>query len=203
VSIQDQTGNINVTGLITVAQGNYTPVIEPFNYNNDDWLDYGYQRNGALALAEQFRDPNNPARNNLMDYRGQTLRLNFAAPNPNGTASTRFYLDNIDLEICTTQPSPNNPSTKVSGYVYLFSNSGYRDVPGVNVWIYAENGEMQKTYTIQDSSFSFYDLPAEAGGTNYTIYSEYYDGNGNLYSAVNIITLFPNSTVENVIMLLF
>lgn len=199
VSLVDETNSVTPTGLIEVVNGGNFITINPNSFDNDDWQDIGYTT-PTEDLALRFRDPISPTRNNLVDYASQRMRLYFHAPN-DGTASTRFYLDNVSLEICTTQPSPDNPSTRVSGTVLVFQD-GYVEKPGVFVWIYSEGGEMQKTYTIQDSTFNFYNLPAEQGGTEYLIYAEYLE-DGQLYSATTRILLQPGQAIDDILMLLF
>ena len=73
-----------VTPPITVATGADLPALDPVDYTNEDWI------TKTINLADYF----NPA-----IYRNQPLILYFYAPNDGGTDSTRFYLDNITLEI--------------------------------------------------------------------------------------------------------
>jgi hypothetical protein len=87
VSLLDEAGNpLLATGSITVATGADLPTLNPSSFTNDDWIFK------TIVLSEVY----NPAA-----YAGQTLRLYFEAPN-SGTASTIFYLDNVDLVFCTT-----------------------------------------------------------------------------------------------------
>ena len=48
-------------------------------------------------------------------------------------------------------------------------------MPGVPVWLYAQNGEFFVTTSIHDSNYHFYNVPP---GTNYTLYSEVWIGSG-------------------------
>jgi hypothetical protein len=73
---------------------------------------------------------------------------------------------------------------------------------GVFVWAYAIDGTMKKTYTIQDSTFSFYNLPATSSGTTYVIYAEYAE-DGEYYSASTIISLKSGQAIKNLSLLLF
>ncbi len=194
VSLQDQTGStLTEFTPITITTGATPPFIDPNNPdpNNSEWV----QR--TIDVADGF----SPAAS-LLNYSGQRLRLYFNSPNPNNTASTRFYIDNVDLEVCTQQPIPGTYSTKVAGDVRVFINGQPVEKPGVNVWIYAIDGSMAKTYTIQDSTFSFYDLPADPSGTQYILYAEYWEDNV-FYSASSIIVLQPGQILDNLSLLLF
>ena len=194
VSLQDQTGNTLAEFTpITITTGATPPFIDPNNPdpNNSEWVQH------AINVADGF----SPA-GSLLNYRNQRLRLYLNSPNPNNNASTRFYIDNVDLQVCTQQPVPSQYSTKVSGDVRVFINGEPTEKPGVNVWIYAIDGSMAKTYTIQDSTFSFYDLPADSGGTQYILYAEYWE-DSTFYSASTVIVLQPGQTISNISLLLF
>ncbi len=193
-SVQNQTGQtITNYSPITVTTGDLPPYIDPNNPNpdNSEWVQK------KLNLADGF---NNPA--DLLNFTGQPLRLYFNAPNPNSTDSTRFYVDNIDLQVCTQQPTPASFNTKIAGDVRVFLNGVPTPKPGVFVWIYAIDGTMAKTYTIQDSTFSFYDLPASPGGTQYVLYAEYWENN-TFYSASTVLILTPGQIIDNISLLLF
>ena len=197
--IRDQAGQpldaVSLTGPITVTTGNTPPYIDPNNPspNNSEWV----QKTLVITNANNF---------NPVNYAGQTLRLFFESPNPDFSYRTRFYVDNVDLQVCTQQPIPKPPyqpyNTKVSGDVRVFINGVPTEKPGVFVWIYAIDGSMEKTYTIQDSTFSFYGLPAQPGGTQYILYAEYWEG-GKFYSASTVIVLQPGGAVEGISLLLF
>ncbi len=194
VSLQDQTGQtLSAVTPITITTGDTPPFIDPNNPNpdNSEWVQKTFN------LASAFNPPAS-----LLDYKAQVLRLYFNSPNPNGTYSTRFYLDNVDLQICTQQPVPTQYSTKVAGDVHVFLNGIPTEKPGVFVWIYAIDGSMEKTYTIQDSTFSFYDLPADPGGTQYILYAEYWEDT-NFYSASTVIVLTPGQVIDDISLLLF
>ena len=194
VSLQDQTGNtLTEFSPITITTGATPPFIDPNNPdpNNSEWVLH------TINVADGF----SPAAS-LLNYQSQRLRLYLNSPNPNNTASTRFYIDNVDLQVCTQQPVPSQYSTKVAGDVRVFINGEPVEKPGVNVWIYAIDGSMSKTYTIQDSTFSFYDLPADNSGTQYILYAEYWEDN-TFYSASTVIVLQPGQILDNISLLLF
>ncbi len=193
-SLEDQSGNTvaNFTPP-EITNGATSPYIDPNNPdpNNGDWTLV------SLNLASAFNPPET-----LLDYRSQSLRLKFNSPNTDGNSSTRFYIDNVNFETCTQQPVPENYSTKVSGDVRVFINGEPTKKPGVYVWIYAIDGRMEKSYTIQDSTFSFYDLDADSNGTDYILYAEYWE-NSSFYSASTILTLLPGQTIDDISLLLF
>ncbi len=194
VLLQDQTGNtLTEFSPITITTGATPPFIDPNNPdpNNSEWVLH------TINVADGF----SPAES-LLNYQSQRLRLYFNSPNPNSTASTRFYIDNVDLQICTQQPIPSQYNTKVSGDVRVFINGEPVEKPGVNVWIYAIDGSMEKTYTIQDSTFNFYDLPASSNGTQYILYAEYWE-DSTFYSASTVIVLQPGQIIDNISLLLF
>ena len=194
VVLRNQSGTITLTTKITVATGSDTPQLNPdLGYDNNDWV----------QVTDDMIDNMVAAGHNPEDYADQTLQLYFYSPNPNDTYNTRFYLDNVELNICTTQPAPDNYDTLVKGNVRVFLNGVPTPMPGIYVWIYAIDGVMDKTYTIQDSTYSFYDLPADAGGTQYIVYAEYRDADDNLYTASTIIVLNPGQTLTGVDLLLF
>jgi len=191
VTLRDQTGSFTVTIPVTVATGADQPALVPPVSSNNGWV------LKQLDLAQAF---NAPAE--LLQYRDQNLQLYFETPNPAGTDSTRFYLDNIDLEICNIAPTPVSFNTKVAGEIRVLVDGVPKAKPGVSVWIYALEGDMQQTYTIQDASFSFYDLPAAPGGTTYILYAQYETGYA-VYSNWTLLLLRPGAVIDDIAMLLF
>lgn len=139
----------------------------------------------------------------LNSYAGQNLYLYFYN-NGNAISQThksQFFFDDIDLSICTTQPVPA-ASTRLSGDVVLhrLGTSGPEKIAGVTVWAYAENGDFQKTFSIQNGKFNFYDLPA---GKTYFLYAEYTIEDPNDPSQIETltastqVTLKPEHTPQN------
>ena len=190
VSLLDASGSFSVTAPISISNGAQTPEINPILPNNNQWV------LKQVNLASYISPPED-----LLNYRDQDLRLLFEAPNL-GSDSTRFYLENVVLDVCTVEPTPDSFSTKVSGGVRVLIDGVPTPKPGVFVWIYAIDGQMQKTYTIQDSTFSFYDLPATPQGTTYVLYAEYFE-DGNFYSTSTVLVLRQGQSIENVALLLF
>jgi hypothetical protein len=190
VQIQDSSGLINVTPPITLATGADTPTLNPNLPENANWIFRQFDLGKYIQPSED-----------ILNYRGQDLRLYFSAPNAGGD-STRFYLDNVGFEICNSEPSPTTFTTKVAGEARVLVNGIPSVKPGILLWIYAIDGEMQKTYTIHDSTFSFYDLPATAAGTTYVLYGEYFE-DGNFYSASTILLLKQGQSIEDLALLLF
>ncbi|MEM7030267.1 MAG: TadE/TadG family type IV pilus assembly protein [Chloroflexota bacterium] len=193
--LRSDTGDIRITNPLTVATGSDTPTLVPPVTNNNGW------QSKFVNLADGFDQPEN-----ILSYRGQEVQLYFEAPNPAGTDSTRFYLDNIEFEICNVEPTPTSFDTLVSGTIWVFNNTtqSIEPQPGVFVWIYAVDGSMQKTYTIQDSTFSFYNLPADPDGTDYVLYAETdIDGDGLIESASRILRLKPGQAIQDIAILVF
>jgi hypothetical protein len=193
VVLRNQTGNITVTNQITIASGAETNTLDPSNYDNSDWVLKTTDLMNSMVAAGH----------NPVDYANQTMQLYFYSPNPAGTYRTRFYMDNVELNICTAEPAPATVDTLVKGKVRVFLDGVPTPQPGIFVWIYAIDGAMSTTYTIQDSTYSFYNLPAASGGTQYIVYAEYWDQDNNLYTASSTVVLRPGDRLENVDLLLF
>lgn len=146
-------------------------------------------------------------------YAAQTLQLYFYDTSSNlgvcnavgggpGNAScyeTDYFLDKIELEVCTTQPIPPHEPGKatIGGPLRVFLSGAPIPKPGVRVWTYMQNGELLTTYSLHDSTYAFYNVdPGE-----YVIYSEYWDG-PNLYSAFTTVTVGPDDMITNLSLLL-
>jgi len=127
-------------------------------------------------------------------YAGQPLQLYFYDDSNSLSCTsfgptcfwTDFYLDDIKLEICTSQPVPEPDPTKatIKGSLRVWINGMPAAKQGVRVWAYRQNGPMFTTYTIHDSSYGFYLLdPGQ-----YVIYSEWWEGS-DLYNALTTVTV--------------
>jgi hypothetical protein len=175
------TGGISLTVPITVATGQDLPDLDPFNYNNTQWSHFVTDVAPSVAAAGY----------NLVNFAAQPLQAYFISPNPGGN-STEFYLDKIELDVCTTQPLPDPRDNSLGGKTML--NQSLR--PGTNVWAYKmqgggmAGGPVYTTYSIQDGTYHFYNLPA---GT-YLIYAEYWLG-GTRYSGQAVATVPASGTV--------
>jgi hypothetical protein len=150
---------------------------------------------------------------NTQDYAGQTLELyvydTSSDPGtcrpPNGFNNpacyeTHFYLDNVGLDICTSQPVPDPEPDKayqVGGPLRVFIGGAPQPKQGVRVWTYKQNGDLLTTYSLHDSTYFFYNVdPGE-----YVIYSEYWDG-PNLYSAFTTVRVQAGQSITDLSLLL-
>jgi len=99
----------------------------------------------------------------------------FACAN-NQPCRTEFDFDDASLMSCTTEPAPSPVSTRIKGKLTLnFSDGSFGELPFVKVWAYSVNdNKVYETFTIQGGEFNFYNLPATAAGTEYTIFAQYY-----------------------------
>jgi hypothetical protein len=148
------------------------------------------------------------------NYEGQTLELYFydtssdlavcnagGIPRPNNPAcyETDFFLDKVELEVCTTQPIPPHEPGKatIGGPLRVFLSGAPQPKQGVRVWTYMQNGELLTTYSLHDSNYFFYNIDP---GT-YVIYSEYWDG-PNLYSAFTTVSVGPDDSITDLSLLL-
>ena len=86
----------------------------------------------------------------------------------------------MSLTNCTTQPKPSPISTRITGKMTLnFKDGTSGALPNVKVWAYAEDDQtVYETFTIQGGEFNFYNLPATGSGTQYTIFAQYFVGQG-------------------------
>jgi hypothetical protein len=168
--------------------------------------DFGpYSTNLAAAMLA--------AGNNPESYANQTLRLDLYDTSSNlsvcngpgggpGNAAcyeTDYRLDNVELEVCTTQPiPPHQPGqATIGGPLRVFVGGAPQPRPGVRVWTYRQNGELLTTYTLHDSTYHFYNVePGE-----YVIYAEHWDG-PNLYSAFTTVTVGADQIISNLSLLL-
>jgi hypothetical protein len=136
---------------------------------------------------------------NLEDYAGEQLYLylyNDSNTAPLACASgpclTEFYFDDVGLQTCTTQPLPSTISTRITGKLTLnFSDGSSSSLPKVKVWAYApSDNAVYETFTIQDGTFNFYNLPATAEGIEYDIFAQYH-----LRQGTQIETLAANASI--------
>lgn len=119
---------------------------------------------------------------NLESYANKRLYLYFynnsntGTPACSGACRTQFDFDDASLMSCTTEPAPSPVSTRIKGKLTLnFSDGSFGELPFVKVWAYSVNdNKVYETFTIQGGEFNFYNLPATAAGTEYTIFAQYY-----------------------------
>lgn len=149
---------------------------------------YPFERDLASAMRESGQNP--------INYASQPLQLYFYddsnaldCMNFGPTCfATEFYLDDISLEVCTTQPLPPLEETKavIRGNLRIIQNGQRIQKQGVRVWAYRQNGAMLTTYSIHDSTYGFYNIePGE-----YVIYAEWWDG-ADLYNALTTRRVSP------------
>jgi hypothetical protein len=168
-----------------------------------DFVPYSTDLAAAIKAAE----------GNPEDYAGQSLKLfmydfssdlgicNAAGGGPFNPAcyETDYRLDNVELQVCTTQPVPYLEPGKaiIGGPLRVFLSGTSVEKPGVPVWIYIQNSELLTTYSLHDSNYFFYNVePGE-----YLVYSEYWDG-PNLFSAFTPVIVGPGQTITNLSLLL-
>lgn len=131
-------------------------------------------------------------------YAGRDVTLYFSAPN-DGSGDTEFYFDDVRLDVCTTVKPPPVESDKavLGGMARVLIGGVPVEREGVNVWAYSQSGEFFTTYSIQDGSYSFYNLPP---GT-YTIYAEVWIGD-RLYWTSDTVTVTAGDRIRNFDLLL-
>lgn len=127
---------------------------------------------------------------------GSTVRAYFYTANPG--VGTAFYLDNIDLTVCSTEPAPTQVS---GGRITGFTRRGGAPLKGVDVWAYAyaedgsTPGPVFKTQSIQDGSFRFYNLPPGS----YLLYASITDPSGSFFATYRLV-VSEGSNITNVIL---
>jgi Zn-dependent metalloprotease len=100
-------------------------------------------RGDVLGAAEQYSstqgdDTWRPAQIDVSELAGQVVRLAFAAENPRGNVSS-FFVDDVQLVVCTAGTPPAAPRPNQAGAVYIQgtisdANTG-RGVSGAQVFI--------------------------------------------------------------------
>lgn len=168
---------------------------------DDDWV----------LVSKNVFDP----QNFLVDPQtvaGKTVQAYFFAPNPGATNpaspdryTTRFYLDVVRLNVCTSQPEPP-PQTgkgKLMGEVMVFINGALQRYQGVQVWAYKVDGPLQTTYTINSgpgaANFSFHNLDP---GT-YVVYAQFVNSDGFTYGQSTSIGVDAGKTSrQNLVLVL-
>jgi hypothetical protein len=158
-------GGVTMTADIPLARGDTnTPTFQQNAVNVETYL----AGNGFADLAEQ------------------DIQLKFYGTHDGQPPGTYFYMDDVRLDICTTQPIPDDvPGTaSIGGLLEVWLAGVPTKMPGVNVWAYAPGGTMYATKTIHDSTYHFYNVPPGP----YTIYAEVWVG-GYLYTGTTEVTV--------------
>jgi hypothetical protein len=133
-------------------------------------------------------------------FAGQNLQLYiYSDANDPSCATTigpncymsEFYLDDVSLKLCTSQPVPDPDPSKatIKGVVRVWINGVPVRKPGVRVWAYRQNGAMYTTYSINDATYGFYLMDP---GT-YVLYAEWWEG-ADLYTATAGVTAVAGTT---------
>jgi regulation of enolase protein 1 (concanavalin A-like superfamily) len=99
--------------------------------------------------------------NGFADLAGQDLQMYFYGVHDNDDDGTYFYVDDIVLNICTTEPIPEDePGTaSFGGLVEVLLAGVPTKMPGLKVLAYAPGGQLYRTTTIHDSTYHFYNIP--------------------------------------------
>jgi hypothetical protein len=153
------------------------------NPSNSDWRSYSFNLFNATNPLSAM-EPN------------ARVRAYFYTPTA-GTGSA-FYLDNVSLTFCTTQPAPQQVT---GGQLSGFTRRSGVPLVGATVWAYAYSedgstpGPVFKTYSIQDGSFRFYNLPPG----QYLIYASMNDPSGSFFATYRV-PVTNGSNVANIIM---
>jgi hypothetical protein len=118
---------------------------------------------------------------------GERARVYFYAEHDEDYNDTWFYLDDLECEVCTEWPVPEDePGTaSVGGAVRVLVSGIPQALQGVDVWAYSQGGEVYHTVTIHDGSYHFYNIQP---GT-YTIYSEIWIGGGLRFATKTVVVV--------------
>ena len=175
----DPTSDELLSEPATIAVGTMNQV----SYSGPSWE----QKNMELTLKPGV---------NLNSYSGDVYLLVYNNSNTRDCAlfsscrNIKFNFDELNLEICRTQPKPTDQElidvgkdpTHIQGTVRVDEGKGDGAIrkEGVKVWAYAEGGKLYETTTIQGGEYNFYGLPASTNSnTKYFLYTEYAADNGN------------------------
>jgi hypothetical protein len=200
--VNNGTSVITVTDRVLLATGADWPAdnrtnIDPLNpdldsLGKDDWV---------RVKKDLFADVSK-----LPSYTNKNARVVLYSPNPaaSGTIddtrySTNFYVDKVQLEICTTQPRPGyvNGTGSIEGQLVILSN-GLQRKEGIKVWAYKDNGPVFSTFTVNSKSpnpnFGFYNLDPGL----YRVYAEYTDTSGFSFVENTSVSVVESPTATSV-----
>lgn len=129
-------------------------------------------------------------------YQGEALQLYFYGAHDADDQGSWFYLDDVALTLCTTQPIPKEkPGTaSLGGTIQVIIDGIPTRLPGVWVWASAPPTSNYQTRSIHDGTYHFYNL--EPG--TYTLYAEVWVGES-LYTGtteVNVLADERNDMID-------
>jgi hypothetical protein len=106
----------------------------------------------------------------LQPYAGQDVRVRFYTFHDGDRYGTYFYLDDLECDLCTEWPIPEEePGTaSIGGVVQGLVGGAPELMPGVTVVAYSQGGEVYRTLSIHDATYHFYNIPPG----DYTVYTE-------------------------------
>jgi hypothetical protein len=145
----------------------------------------------------------------LQRHAGQQMQFRLAAPNPEDLGDSRFYVDQVRFDICTIVQPPDPEPDKVytlGGRVLVVLDGKPTEMAGIDVWAVQlpdgstppEELDYQTTQSIQDSSYSFYNL----NPGRYRVHAEVWVS-GNLYSASTTVEVGAGDVRTNVHLYLY
>jgi len=115
---------------------------------------------------------------------GEEVRVYFYATHDEDGYDTWFYLDDLECEVCTEWPIPDEEAgtASIGGGVQVLAGGFLQTLQGVDVWAYSRGGEVYSTVTIHDGTYHFYNIPPGV----YTIYSEMWIGGGLRFATTTV-----------------
>ena len=114
----------------------------------------------------------------VMPFAGEEMQVRFYADYNEDANGTWFYLDDVECNLCTEWPVPDDRegTASIGGLTVV----GSSPTSGVRVRAYSQGGNIYRTVSIHDSSYHFYNIPPG----HYFIYAEaWVDGILNVGSA--------------------
>ncbi|MBN1994993.1 MAG: pilus assembly protein [Anaerolineae bacterium] len=162
------------------------PDFDPFHNAPDLWTAYSEDVFAGLNPLS-FVEP------------GDAVRAYFYAPKGAAESSTDFYIDNLNLAVCTVQPEPDQTPGlgKISGKTL----QGSTPLLGADVWAYADAaddgvpGPVFQTQSIQDGTYRFYNLPPG----KYLVYAQIKTAAGTFFDTRRV-EVYPNTESRNVVL---
>ena len=102
-----------------------------------------------------------------MSFAVEEMQVRFYADYDEDVDGTWFYLDDVECNVCTEWPIPDDQegTASIGGLTYVGSSA---PTPGVRVRAYSQGGSIYRTVSIHDGSYHFYNIPPG----RYFIYAE-------------------------------